>query len=151
MPEPVKPEQEVRREEEGEEVRTEEEEVRTEEEEESGDSEEERSLCRSPAKSPRKLSSILKRKRRPSEEEEEQEEEEEKEAEEEEEEEEAAEAKEPTDEDFQFKEPKLRKKKFIFQPLLRGGEGRGGAGGTVEVGGALQGIPPKRNTSPAFE
>lgn len=131
MPEPVKPEQEVRaEEEEGAEEEEREEEVRTEEEEEeSADSEEERSLCRSPAKSPRKRSSILKRKRRPSEEEEVTEEEEE------EVEKTAETAREPTDEDFQFKEPKLRKKKFIFQGFRRSSEGRGGPepGGAVEV------------------
>ena len=31
--------------------------------------------------------------------------------------------KEPSDEDFQFKEPKFRKKKFIFHPFSRNSEG----------------------------
>ena len=94
----------------------------SEEEEDSGGSEEERSICLSPSKSPRKISRVLKRKRTLSEDLEE--------ASDAENSEESAEDgnpvlkdKEPTDEDFQFKEPKFRKKKFIFHPFSRNSEG----------------------------
>ena len=93
--------------------------------EDSTDSEEEeRSICRSPSKSPRKLSSVLKRKREQSDNSEDVED-----AESEEEiVGEAATAsviakRVPTDEDFQFKEPKFRKKKFIFHPFCKNREG----------------------------
>jgi predicted nicotinamide N-methyase len=92
----------------------------SEDEESSEDSEaEERSICRSPSKSPRKLSAALKRKRCASED---------IEAADEASEEEAAPHvlvnKEPTDEDFQFKEPKFRKKKFIFHPFGKNSDGK---------------------------
>lgn len=93
--------------------------------EDSTDSEEEeRSICRSPSKSPRKLSSVLKRKREQSDNSEDVDD-----AESEEEiVGEAATAsviakRVPTDEDFQFKEPKFRKKKFIFHPFCKNREG----------------------------
>jgi len=92
--------------------------------EESTDSEEEeRSICRSPLKSPRKLSSVLKRKRKVSDDITEDEEEDDKSNIETEEvvgsEGTKVVNKEPTDEDFQFKEPKFRKKKFIFHPFCK--------------------------------
>ena len=93
--------------------------------EDSTDSEEEeRSICRSPSKSPRKLSSVLKRKREQSDNSEEVEEA----GSEEEIVGEAATVsvgvkRAPTDEDFQFKEPKFRKKKFIFHPFCKNREG----------------------------
>lgn len=68
------------------------------------------SICRSPAKSPvkkvAKLSEVLKRKRQLDLEANS----------------EAAEANLPTDQDFKFKEPKFRKKKFIFHPFIRNQE-----------------------------
>lgn len=96
---------------------------------ESTDSEEEeRSICLSPSKSPRKLSSVLKRKRRVSDDTPE-EEEDDLEA--------CLEAEEasivegtknvnkiPTDQDFKFKEPKFRKKKFIFHPFRNNPSGK---------------------------
>ena len=91
------------------------------EEEDSGGSEEERSICLSPSKSPRKISRVLKRKRTPSEDLEEASDAEN--SEESPEDENSVVLKEPTDEDFQFKEPKFRKKKFIFHPFSRNSEG----------------------------
>ena len=91
------------------------------EEEDSGGSEEERSICLSPSKSPRKISRVLKRKRTPSEDLEEANDAEN--SEESPEDENSVVLKEPTDEDFQFKEPKFRKKKFIFHPFSRNSEG----------------------------
>ena len=93
------------------------------EEEDSGGSEEERSICLSPSKSPRKISRVLKRKRTPSEDLEEASDAENSEESTEEGNTVALKEKEPTDEDFQFKEPKFRKKKFIFHPFSRNSEG----------------------------
>lgn len=94
--------------------------------EDSTDSEEEeRSICRSPSKSPRKICSILKRKREVPDEQEDFEE-----NSVDSEEESAAESlptaanSEPTDQDFQFKEPKFRKKKFIFHPFEKNPDGK---------------------------
>ena len=114
---------------------------------ESDDSEADEQICRSPQKSPRKISSVLKRKRRHSasdpggssssladeEEEDEQSEEQILET--------ARTSRMPTDEDFTFKEPKLRKRQFTFHPFsrLRGGEVEGqqsssaGSSGSVTV------------------
>ena len=94
-----------------------------EEESESGGSEEERSICLSPSKSPRKLSRVLKRKRTPSDDLDEESDVENSEESVEEANTVAVTEKEPTGEDFQFKEPKFRKKKFIFHPFSRNGEG----------------------------
>jgi len=96
---------------------------REEEESESGGSEEERSICLSPSKSPRKLSRVLKRKRTPSDDLDEESDVENSEESVEEANTVAVTEKEPTGEDFQFKEPKFRKKKFIFHPFSRNGEG----------------------------
>ena len=93
------------------------------EEEDSGGSEEERSICLSPSKSPRKISRVLKRKRTPSEDLEEASDAENSEESTEDVNSVALKDKEPTDEDFQFKEPKFRKKKFIFHPFSRNSEG----------------------------
>lgn len=96
----------------------------------STDSEEERSICLSPSKSPRKLSSVLKRKRRVSDETpEEEEEEDDLETCLESEEASIVEgtkhlSKIPTDQDFKFKEPKFRKKKFIFHPFCKNPSGK---------------------------
>ena len=106
---------------------------------ESDDSEADEQICRSPQKSPRKISSILKRKRRHSasdpggssslvEEEEEDDDDDDEEQSEEQSEEQILEtartSRMPTDEDFTFKEPQLRKRQFTFHPFsqLRGGE-----------------------------
>ena len=90
---------------------------------ESDDSEADEQICLSPQKSPRKISSVLKRKRRHSasdpdgnssslpEEEESEEQSEEQILET------ARTSRMPTDEDFTFKEPKLRKRQFTFHPL----------------------------------
>ena len=115
---------------------------------ESDDSEADEQICRSPQKSPRKISSVLKRKRRHSasdpggstssladEEEEEEEQSDEQILET------AKTSRMPTDEDFTFKEPKLRKRQFTFHPFsrLRGGEleaqqsSTGGSSGSVTV------------------
>ena len=110
---------------------------------ESDDSEADEQICRSPQKSPRKISSVLKRKRRhsasdpgenssslPEEEEEEEEESEEQILET------ARTSRLPTDADFTFKEPQLRKRQFTFHPLSRlgGGELSGGpSSGSVTV------------------
>ena len=97
---------------------------------ESDDSETEEQICRSPQKSPRKISSVLKRKRKHSvsdpggssssfaEEEEEEEEPSEEQILET-----ARTSRVPTDEDFTFKEPQLRKRQFTFHPFsqLAGG------------------------------
>ena len=95
----------------------------SEEEEDSGGSEEERSICLSPSKSPRKISRVLKRKRTLSEDLEEASDAENSEESPEDGNSVALKDKEPTDEDFQFKEPKFRKKKFIFHPFSRNSEG----------------------------
>lgn len=95
----------------------------SEEEEDSGGSEEERSICLSPSKSPRKISRVLKRKRTLSEDLEEASDAENSEESPEDGNPVALKDKEPTDEDFQFKEPKFRKKKFIFHPFSRNSEG----------------------------
>ena len=107
---------------------------------ETDDSDTDEQICRSPQKSPRKISSVLKRKRRYSASDgggsstsvagDEDEDEEEGEEEEEESEEvileNAKTSRQPTDEDFTFKEPRLRKKQFTFHPvLLLGGESAG--------------------------
>ena len=102
---------------------------------ESDDSEADEQICRSPQKSPRKISSVLKRKRRHSasdpggssssfaEEEEEEEESEEQILET------ARTSRMPTDDDFTFKAPQLRKRQFTFHPFsqLRGGETKAGS------------------------
>ena len=93
------------------------------EEEDSGGSEEERSICLSPSKSPRKLSRALKRKRTLSEDQDETSDVESSEKSPEDGNALSLKDKEPTDEDFQFKEPKFRKKKFIFHPFSRNSEG----------------------------
>ena len=94
---------------------------------ETDDSETDEQICRSPQKSPRKLSSVLKRKRRHSgsdpggsnssqaEEEEEAEEESGEQVLET-----AKVSRVPTDQDFTFKEPKLRKRQFTFHPFNSG-------------------------------
>ena len=93
------------------------------EEEDSGGSEEERSICLSPSKSPRKISRVLKRKRTSSEDLDEASDAENSEESPEDGNPVALKGKEPTDEDFQFKEPKFRKKKFIFHPFSKNSEG----------------------------
>ena len=93
------------------------------EEEDSGGSEEERSICLSPSKSPRKLSRALKRKRTLSEDQDETSDVESSEKSPEDGNAVSLKDKEPTDEDFQFKEPKFRKKKFIFHPFSKNSEG----------------------------
>jgi len=90
----------------------------------SSDSEGDESICRSPAKSPLKLSEVLKRKRRVSEESEEDLEDENDLDEEDIVGSSKSAQKIPTDQDFQFKEPKFRKKKFIFHPYVRTLEGQ---------------------------
>ena len=95
---------------------------------ESSDSEEDENICRSPAKSPLKLSSVLKRKRNLSDSDLRSQSESEcsdteleanssLESEEQLVEGSKAGTKLPTDKDFQFKEPQFRKKQFIFHPF----------------------------------
>ena len=95
----------------------------SEEEEDSGGSEEERSICLSPSKSPRKISRVLKRKRTLSEDVEETSDAENSEESPEDGNSVTLTDKESTDEGFKFKEPKFRKKKFIFHPFSRNSEG----------------------------
>ena len=106
---------------------------------ETDDSDTDEQICRSPQKSPRKMSSVLKRKRRHSlsdaggssnslaeEDEEEQTEEQILES--------AKTSRQTTDQNFTFKEPQLRKRQFTFHPLsLLGGEEVCGAASEVTV------------------
>ena len=107
---------------------------------ESDDSETDEQICRSPQKSPRKISSILKRKRKHSgsdpggstsslaEEEEEEEEQSEEQILET-----ARTSRIPTDEDFTFKEPRLRKRQFTFHPFSQLVGGPSSETGSVTV------------------